>query len=74
MTSMGGFFTAPGYSDEYLHLFLAEGLFLAPLPPDEYEMTDLIVLTQEEAKQKILNNEIHDAKTIAGILRYLCVN
>lgn len=74
MTAYGGFFAAPGYSDEFLHLFLAENLYLAPLPPDQDEMIDLVVLTKEEAKQKIMSNEIHDAKTVAGIMRYLCAN
>jgi len=72
LTPFGGFFSAPGFCDEYLHLFLAENLYLAPQPQDPDEMTDLVVLTPEEAKAKIMNNEIHDAKTVAGILRYLC--
>lgn len=72
--SLGGFFSAPGFCDEYLHLFLAEDLYPSPLPPDDDEMIDLLPLTMNEAKKMIEQNKIRDAKTIAGLLRYLCVN
>lgn len=72
LTQMGGFHSAPGYSDEYLHLFLAENLFLANRELNDDEMIDLVLMTPSQAKEKIVQNEIHDAKTIAGILRYLC--
>ncbi len=72
VTPMGGFFSAPGFCSEYLHLFLAEDLTPSPLEPDEDEMIDLVPVTLKEAKQMIEQNKIRDAKTIAGILRYLC--
>lgn len=72
---LGGFFSAPGFCDEYLHLFLAEQLHPSPLEPDEDEMIDLLPVTVKEAKHMIEHNQIRDAKTIAGILRYLlCKN
>lgn len=75
ITPLGGFYTAPGYCDEYLHLFLAEDLHHSPLEPDEDEMIDLLPVTVKQAKHMIEQNQIRDAKTVAGILRYiLCVN
>jgi ADP-ribose pyrophosphatase len=74
MTPLGGFFSAPGFCDEYLHLFLAEDLYSSPLPQDDDEMIDLVAVTVKEAKKMIEQNEIRDAKTVAGILRYLCVS
>ncbi len=71
---LGGFHSAPGYCTEYLHLFLAEELHPSPLSCDDDEMIDLLPLTWKEAKKKIETNEIHDAKTIAGILKYLCAS
>lgn len=71
ITSIGGFYTAPGFCNEYLHLFLAQDLFLNPLPLDEDEGIDLIRISLEKTREMILNNEICDAKTIAGILRYM---
>jgi ADP-ribose pyrophosphatase len=72
ITPLGGFYTAPGFCDEYLHLFLAEQLHPSPLEPDEDEMIDVLPVTIKEAKDMIEHNEIRDAKTILGILRYLC--
>jgi ADP-ribose pyrophosphatase len=75
MTPLGGFYSAPGFCSEYLHLYLAEDLHHSPLEPDDDEMIDLIPVTVKEAKYMIEHNEIRDAKTVAGILRYiLCVN
>lgn len=71
ITPLGGFYTAPGFCDEYLHLFLAEDLHHAPLEPDEDEMIDLLPVTVKEAKHMIERNQIRDAKTVAGILRYI---
>ncbi len=74
MTPLGGFYTAPGFCDEYLHLFLAEHLHHSPLEPDDDEMIDVLPVTVKEAKHMIEHNQIRDAKTIAGILRYICAN
>lgn len=69
-TSLGGFYSAPGFCNEFLHLFLAEDLYSAPLPPDENESIDLLLLSLEEILELIRQNQILDAKTVAGILRY----
>lgn len=71
MTPMGGFFSAPGFCTEYLHLFLAEDLIPSPLEPDDDEMIDLVPVSIQEAKQMIERNQICDAKSVAGLLRYL---
>jgi ADP-ribose pyrophosphatase len=70
MTPLGGFYSAPGFCDEYLHLFVAEHLKPDPLPADEDEGIDLLHLSIAEAIHLIEQGKIHDAKTIAGILRY----
>lgn len=71
----GGFYSTPGFCDEFLHLFLAEELYPAPLPQLEDEMIDLLSVTVKEAKHLIKENRIRDAKTIAAILRYItCEN
>ncbi len=68
LVHLGGFFLAPGYSTEYLELFLATELSPAPLPQDYDE--DLIIerLSVDEVLGRIAKNEICDAKTIAGLL------
>ncbi len=64
---LGGTYLAPGYSSEYLHYFLAKDLSAAPLPPDEDEDISIIRLSWEETLRKITQNEIRDAKSVAGI-------
>jgi ADP-ribose pyrophosphatase len=70
LTPLGGFFTAPGFCTEYLHLFAAEHLKPDPLPLDEDEGIDLLHLSLTEAIHLIDQHKIRDAKTIAGLLLY----
>ncbi|MBM3184494.1 MAG: NUDIX hydrolase [Chlamydiae bacterium] len=70
LTALDGFYSAPGYCTEYLHLFIAQDLHHSPLPHDEDEGIDLIPTSLEKAIQMIENNQIRDAKTIVGIYRY----
>lgn len=68
---LGGFYSAPGFCTEYLHLFLALGLEPAPLEPDDDEMIDRLFVPLRKIEQMIETGEICDAKTIAGIHRYV---
>src|SRR6185436_19062111 len=69
--SLGGFFSAPGFCTEYLHLFLALDLTEAPLESeDSDEAIDLFSATYEQIEQMIEKHQIQDAKTIAGFYRY----
>ena len=70
MTSLHGFYSTPGFSDEYLSLFLGENLVPSPLPPDEDEQIELEPLELQQALQMIEEGSIIDAKSIAGILRF----
>lgn len=72
---LGGFWSTPGFCDEYIHLFL--GRDLAPrqqaLEPDE--LIDLCPMTLGEAVTEIKNGTILDSKTQLALLRYqlLCL-
>lgn len=70
MTNLGGFFTAPGFCNEYLHLFLAEDLIKSSLVGDDTEKIDHCLLSLQEALDWIEKGKIRDAKTICGIYRY----
>jgi len=67
---LGGFFLAPGYSTEYLHVFLATELTSAPLPPDEDEDLRVERLTLEQAEALARSGELHDAKSLAALYLY----
>ena len=68
--SLGGFWIAPSYATEYLHLFLCTGLTPDPLPGDEDEDIEIVPLTRDEALAAVDSGRIIDAKSIAGILRW----
>ena len=66
----GGFYSAPGFCNEYIHLFIAKNLEESPLPPDLHEAIDVVEMTLDQALELIDNNQIQDAKTICALLRY----
>jgi ADP-ribose pyrophosphatase len=66
---LGGLFTAPGYTTEYIHLFLATDLTESRLPGDADEFIEVECLTLDEALGRIDRGEIEDAKTVIGLLR-----
>lgn len=59
-------FTAPGFCNEKLWLFKATELFNGNKThqPSEHEWLDVILLTPQEAIEKIRRQEIVDAKTV----------
>lgn len=68
LTALGGIFVAPGYSSEYIHLFLAEDLVHDPLSADSDEFIQGTTMPLAEAIAKIMNGEIEDAKTVSSLL------
>jgi len=68
---MGGFYSAPGYASEYLHLFLATELMPARLMAEDTEEIKLVKMPLNDVVELIRNGEIQDAKSIAGLLYYL---
>ena len=67
---LGGVYTAPGYSTEYLPVFLATDLVESPLEGDE-EAIALERMPLDEALRRIAAGEIEDAKTMGALLLYL---
>jgi ADP-ribose pyrophosphatase len=71
MERIGGFWSAPGFSTEYLTLYLATDLRPAGddrLDPDEDENLRLSRIPWREAVGAVENGIIEDAKSTAGIL------
>jgi ADP-ribose pyrophosphatase len=65
LENLGGFFLAPGYSNEYMHVFLATDLKPDPLVPDADEVIEIEKLTVQEVKAQISEGGFQDAKTLA---------
>ncbi|WP_246942386.1 NUDIX hydrolase [Bacillus pinisoli] len=72
LTHLISFYTSPGFADEIVHLYVAEGLSEKgnKLELDEDEFVEVIALTLEEARQYIEEKKIYDAKT-AYAVQYL---
>jgi ADP-ribose pyrophosphatase len=63
------FFTTPGFTDERMHLFLAEGVQAGAAAPMDDEEIELVRMSREELGR--LLPELEDAKTLVGVLLYL---
>jgi ADP-ribose pyrophosphatase len=68
-TRLGGFWTTPGFSREYMHVFLAEGVERGEAAPEGDE--DLELVRRPAGDAAALMEEIEDAKTLASLLLYL---
>lgn len=68
LTSLGHFYTTPGFSNELIHLFSAQELVWAPLAADEDEFLGVERIPWGEAIRKAQQGEFQDAKTALGIL------
>jgi len=69
--SLGGFYSAPGYSTEYLYLYLATDLTRSPLQAEDTESIELIKTPVSQIPSLIDSGRICDAKSIAGLYIYL---
>jgi ADP-ribose pyrophosphatase len=67
---LGGIFVAPGYTSEYIHIFLCTDLVASRLDADEDEDIEVEVRTLAEALEAIESGEICDGKSVVGILRW----
>ena len=67
LRNLGGFYLAPGYSNEYMNLFLATDLQYDPLQPDQDENLQTESYSSSDVISMLTNSEFQDAKTIAGL-------
>jgi ADP-ribose pyrophosphatase len=64
---LGGFYLAPGYSTEYMDVFLATELRYDPLEADEDEFLSVERLSISEVMAACQKGEFPDAKTLAAL-------
>ncbi len=60
--------TTPGFCNEQIGIYLATGLSQHPMHLDPDEFLQVRTFSLSEAIQMVMNGEIHDSKTIAGLL------
>ena len=62
--------TTVGFSDEVIHLYVAEDLSAGKFNPDDDEFINVVKMPFAEALKKIETGEIFDVKTIISILMH----
>jgi len=65
---LGGFYSTPGYTTEYLYLYLARELTPSRLEAEDTESIELVMAPLAQIPALITSGEICDAKSIAGLL------
>jgi ADP-ribose pyrophosphatase len=65
---MASIYTTPGFTDEIIHLYIAENLSLSNPHPDEDEFLDVEIYSKEEVKTMIADGKINDAKSMLALL------
>ncbi len=68
---LGGFYSAPGYCTEYLHLYLATDLIPSQLHAEDTANISLIRVPVGQISSLIASGSICDAKSLAGLFAFL---
>lgn len=68
LEKLGEFYLAAGYCNEFMTVYLARGLYPAPLQQDADEFLNLVKLPVREAFSMARRGEILDSKTLASLL------
>jgi ADP-ribose pyrophosphatase len=64
--ALGGFYLAPGYSTEYMHVYLAMELHSDPLEADADEFLSVEKIPLKEALEMPIHGALPDAKSLAA--------
>ena len=73
---LGELYPSPGYVNEVIYMYYADGLTYGECDPDDDEFLDLVKIPFDKAVEMVVSGEIKDAKTQAAILKvaYLKAN
>lgn len=67
LIKLGEFYLAPGYSTEYMVVYMANELHHDPLPGDQDEFITLEAIPIDQAYKMALNGELQDGKSLAAL-------
>jgi ADP-ribose pyrophosphatase len=67
MEKIGGFYLAPGYSTEYMHVFMATDLYPSSLPRDESEFLSVEIIDARRALSLAESGQLDDSKSLIAM-------
>lgn len=67
LEKIGEFYLVPGYSTEYMHIYLASDLKSEPLPGDEDEFITVEAVASSAIPDLIAQGVLRDAKSLAAL-------
>ncbi len=67
LQKLGSFYLAPGYSTEFMHIFLARDLYPSPLPGDVDEIIEVEKVSAGEAHQPAETGKLEDSKSLIAL-------
>ena len=65
---LSSIYTTPGFTDEVIHLYVADQLTLSKQCPDEDEFLDVEIYTKEQVRAMIDDGTLNDAKSMLALL------
>jgi ADP-ribose pyrophosphatase len=68
---LAGFYSTPGFCNEYLHLYLAAELEPGRLYAEDTPAIEVVPVPLAEVPALLASGQIEDSKTFAGLLYYL---
>jgi ADP-ribose pyrophosphatase len=68
MTFLASMYTTPGFTDERIHLFMAEGLVTGATHREADEFMEVEIMPFSQALEILQRGEIEDSKTALGLL------
>jgi len=68
---LGGFYSSPGFCNEYLYLYLATDLVPGRLYAEDTAGIEILPVPVAQIPDLITSGKIKDAKSIAGLLMFL---
>jgi ADP-ribose pyrophosphatase len=71
VTRLCGFYSSPGFCDEYLYLYLAEDLVPGRLHAEDTLGIEVVTVPVRDIPDLLASGKIEDSKSIAGLLYFL---
>ena len=71
LVRLGGYYLAPGYSTEFMHLYMATDLVPSRLTAEDTEGIKVVKIKLPEIRKMLAEGKISDGKSIAGLYMFL---